>query len=79
MELCVERYNQAKRIQDKLSTAIVNRYSQNEVDNYNNKVREADMLIDWFNVNCAGKQSRSACEATKELNIKNGLPYQDCK
>lgn len=78
MELCVEHYNQAKRIQDELSMTSVNRYSQYEVDSYNSKVREADMLIDWFNENCAGKQSSSACEAAKKLNKEAGLPYQDC-
>ena len=46
MELCVEQYNHAKRIQNELSMTSVNRYSQYEVDNYNSKVREADMLID---------------------------------
>lgn len=35
-------------------------------------------MINWFNQNCAGKQSRSACEAAMKLNLKNSISAQSC-
>ena len=78
MQECVRVYNKAKNLQNSLNSTSVNRYLAYEVNEYNAKVRQASQMIDWFNVNCAGKQSYSACMATMELNKKAGLPYQNC-
>lgn len=37
------------------------------MNNYNAKVHQYRQLENWFNQNCEGKQSRSACEAAREL------------
>ena len=78
MEQCVEIYNQAKWLGDSLRNTRVNRYSNDSVDSYNQKVAQHSQMINWFNQNCAGKQSCSACEAAMELNRKNGIPTQNC-
>lgn len=78
MQECVRVYNEAENLQNSLNSTSVNRYSAYEVNEYNAKVRRASQMIDWFNANCAGKQSYSACMATMELNKKAGLPYQNC-
>ncbi|MFZ7240007.1 hypothetical protein ACLSYN_02900 [Avibacterium avium] len=78
MEKCVEIYNQAKWLGEELQNTYVNQYSQASVDSYNNKVGQHQSMITWFNQNCAGKQSRSACEAAQELNRKNGIETQNC-
>lgn len=78
MEKCVEIYNQAKWLGEELQNTYVNQYSQTSVNNYNNKVGQHQSMITWFNQNCAGKQSRSACEAARELNRKNGIETQSC-
>ncbi|MFZ7307617.1 hypothetical protein ACLSY1_05685 [Avibacterium avium] len=78
MEKCVEIYNQAKWLGEELQNTYVNQYSQASVDSYNNKVGQHQSMITWFNQNCAGKQSRSACEAARELNRKNGIETQSC-
>lgn len=78
MEQCVEIYNQAKWLGESLQQAYVDEYSSASVNAYNQQVSEHSQMIDWFNRNCAGKQSRSACEAAMALNRKNGLPAQNC-
>ncbi len=78
MEKCVEIYNQAKWLGDSLQNTYVDQYSSASVNAYNQKVAQHSQMINWFNQNCAGKQSRSACEAAMELNRKNGIPTQSC-
>lgn len=46
----------------------VNNYSQTSVDSYNNKVHSHTEMINYFNNNCAGKQSESAYKAAQKLN-----------
>ncbi|OOF45144.1 hypothetical protein BKK52_06960 [Rodentibacter trehalosifermentans] len=78
MEQCVEIYNQAKWLGKALQNTYIDQYSQVSVNNYNDKVAQHQQMINWFNQNCAGKQSRSACEAARELNRKNGMETQRC-
>ena len=78
MEQCVEIYNQAKWLGEELQNTYVDQYSQISVDNYNDKVAQHQQMTNWFNQNCAGKQSYSACEAARELNRKNGIETQSC-
>lgn len=78
MEQCVEVYNQAKWLGEELDRTYVNQYSNYEVNAYNQKVAQQQQMSHWFNQNCAGKQSRSACKAAQELNRKNGLAEQSC-
>ena len=78
MEQCVKIYNQAKWLGEELKNTYVDRYSQASVNNYNGKVNQHQQMTNWFNQNCAGKQSRSACEAARELNRKNGIKTQSC-
>ncbi|KAB1992624.1 MULTISPECIES: hypothetical protein [Haemophilus] len=78
MEKCVEIYNQSKWLGDSLQNTYVDQYSSASVNAYNQKIAQHSQMINWFNQNCAGKQSRSACEAAMELNRKNGIPTQNC-
>lgn len=78
MKVCVERYNQAEWIEQELRNTYVDQYSQASVNAYNAKVNRQRQLTQWFNANCAGKQSRSACEAARELNRQNGIEHQSC-
>jgi hypothetical protein len=68
MEKCVKIYNEAKWLKEKLDNTYVNTYDNNSVNNYNNKVREHSNMINYFNQNCAGKQSYSAWKAAQKLN-----------
>ena len=76
--ISVKIYNKALAIERALNSTFVNRYSSEEVNLYNQNVRMHSQLIDWFNANCAGKQSYSACKAAQELNRQRGLPEQSC-
>lgn len=78
MKLCVDRYNQAEWLSEEINNTYVDQYSQASVNNYNAKVHQYRQLENWFNQNCAGKQSRSACEAARELNRQNGIEHQSC-
>ena len=78
MQECVKIYNEALAIERALNSTFVDRYSSEEVNLYNQNVRMHSQLIDWFNTNCAGKQSYSACKAAQELNRQRGLPEQNC-
>ncbi|MDL0089551.1 stress protein, tellurium resistance protein TerZ [Campylobacter gastrosuis] len=78
MKECVKIYNKIERLGQYLNTAYVNQYSLNEVNTYNNNLQSYNKMVDWYNLNCADKQSKSACEAAKKLNQENGLPYQEC-
>ncbi|WP_170018368.1 hypothetical protein [Campylobacter sp. RM16190] len=78
MKKCIEVYNQAQWLENSLNSFRVDQYSSLEVKEYNRLLYKYNSLINWFNFNCAGKQSKSACEVTKKLNKQNGLPYQDC-
>ena len=79
MEQCVEIYNQAKWLEESLQNAYIDPYSNASVNTYNQQVASHSQMLNWFNQNCAGKQSYSACEAARELNRKNGIPTQDCR
>ena len=79
MEQCVEIYNQAKWLEKSLQNAYIDPYSNASVNTYNQQVARHSQMLNWFNQNCAGKQSYSACEAARELNRKNGIPTQDCR
>lgn len=68
MEACVKLYNHAEWLKDEIASMQVDRYSQNSIDNYNNKVGRHSEMINKFNNDCSGKQSRSAYEATQKLN-----------
>ena len=78
MQECVKIYNKALAIERALNSTFVNRHSSEEVNLYNQNVHMHSQLIDWFNANCAGKQSYSACKAAQELNRQRGLPEQNC-
>ncbi|OOR99714.1 hypothetical protein B0187_02580 [Haemophilus paracuniculus] len=78
MEQCVRIYNEADWLQNDLSQTSVNQYSQYEVNQYNQNIAKLNQLTNWFNQNCAGKQSRSACETAKKLNQQAGLSHQSC-
>lgn len=78
MEQCVKLYNEAKWIYKEIQAMSVDNYSQKSVDAYNRQVSKHSSLTQTFNVNCAGKQSRSACEATRKMNIEQGLPARSC-
>lgn len=75
---CVEIYNQAKWLGDSLQNTYVDQYSIASVNSYNQQVAQHSQMIDWFNQNCAGKQSYSACKAAMELNRQNDIPTQNC-
>ena len=75
---CVEICNQAKWLGDSLQNTYVDQYSIASVNSYNQQVAQHSQMIDWFNQNCAGKQSYSACKAAMELNRQNGIPTQNC-
>lgn len=63
MEECVKIYNEI--------LSIERNYNSNQASRY-------DRLVNYYNGQCAGKQSRSACEATNRLNKQRGLPTQSC-
>ena len=79
MQECVRVYNESEWLSQELRASIVNTSSQAEVDAYNRKVSQVNRMTDWFNAQCAGKQSRSACEAAQKLNREKGLPVQECR
>lgn len=79
MEQCVEIYNKAEWLSQELDRTHVNQYSSYEVNQYNNKVNQVQKWTNWFNRNCVGKQSYSACQAAQELNRKAGNPSQECR
>ncbi len=68
MEYCVKIYNEAKWLKNEMDGTQVNNYSQTSVDSYNNKVHNHTEMINYFNNNCAGKQSESAYKAAQKLN-----------
>jgi len=78
MEECVELYNQGEWLSKKLANQVVDSYSQESVDTYNKEVKKHSSLVDKFNRECAGKQSRSACKAAQKLNREKGLPESSC-
>lgn len=68
MEYCVKLYNEAKWLLEEIDRTVVNQYSQSSVNSYNSKVSKHSNMIDYFNKNCAGKQSYSAYKAAQKLN-----------
>lgn len=71
MEECVKVYNEITWMNQNLSAART-------LDEYNSTVGIINQKTDWFNSNCAGKQSRSACEAANKLNREKGLHVTSC-
>ncbi|BDX02837.1 hypothetical protein MACH16_15850 [Marinomonas pontica] len=78
MQACVEIYNHAEWLASEIKSEKIDIYSQESVDSYNALITKHSNLIDNFNRECAGKQSRSACEAAQKLNRENGLPESSC-
>ncbi len=70
MENCVKIYNEATWLAENIKSINVNQYDSNSVNNYNNKASEHSSMINYFNQNCAGKQSYSAWKAAQKLNGK---------
>lgn len=70
MEACVKLYNEIKWLGQELDTIQVDRYSEVSVNNYNAKVNKQQQMQNYFNQNCAGKQSESAKKAADNLNKK---------
>ncbi len=70
MESCVILYNKGKWLSKKINQTQVDRYSQSSIDAYNSKVNQHSYMINKFNLDCAGKQSKSAYEAAQKLNKK---------
>ena len=68
MERCVKLYNEANWLEEELNGASVDQYSQASVNAYNKKAERYSEKIDYFNRNCAGKQSESAYRAAQKLN-----------
>ena len=68
MEYCVKVYNKAKWLKEEMDYTQVNSYSHVSVNNYNEKVHKHGKMINYFNGNCAGKQSESAYKAAQKLN-----------
>lgn len=68
MEQCVKLYNEAKWLEEEIDRTFVDRYSQESVDAYNNKIAIHSRMIDDFNGGCAGKESESAHKAAQKLN-----------
>ena len=79
MEKCVKLYNEAEWLSKKIDQTVVNSYSQKSVDDYNKMIEEYTNMTNDFNRRCAGKQSRSACEAARKLNKEKGLEHQSCR
>ena len=71
MEQCVKLYNEAKWLGEEIDSTTVNQYNHASVDSYNLKVDRHSKMIDFFNQNCAGKQSESAYKAAQKLNSQN--------
>ncbi|MCR5084082.1 MAG: hypothetical protein K6A65_01100 [Succinivibrionaceae bacterium] len=72
MEQCVKAYNETLDLQRSLQGG-------GSPGDYNRKAARYNSLVDWFNANCAGRQSRSACEAANLLNRERGLPEASCR
>lgn len=70
MEKCVRIYNEAIWLKEKLEKTNLDRTSSAAVNVYNEKVREFTNMTNYFNNNCAGKQSYSAWKAAQKLNGK---------
>lgn len=68
MEQCVKLYNEAKWLKEELDRRNVDNYDSASVNSYNNKVGKHSQMINYFNQNCAGKQSYSAWKAAQKLN-----------
>jgi hypothetical protein len=68
MEKCVKLYNESKWLGEKLNKIVVDSYSQESVDSYNQKIKSHSTMTATFNEKCAGKQSQSAYDAAKKLN-----------
>lgn len=79
MEQCVRTYNEAEWLAQEINNTPVNQYDSYSVNSYNEKVNQHRQMTNWFNQNCAGKQSYSACKTANELNRQNGLPESPCQ
>ena len=70
MERCVKIYNESEWLLKKINDTYVDRYDKNSVNSYNEMVDKHTEKTNFFNNNCAGKQSQSAYEAAKRLNSR---------
>jgi hypothetical protein len=68
MEQCVKIYNEGEWLGEDINRTNVDQYSQSSIDSYNAKVSRHTNMINYFNKECAGKQSYSAYKAAKKLN-----------
>ncbi len=71
MKQCIILYNKAKWLADEARSEHVDQYNQASVNAYNEKVKRHASMINYFNANCAGKQSESAYRAAQELNKRS--------
>ena len=69
-------YGSVPTISDEQMEQCIRVYTRIERTKYS---RDMSTEIDWFNRNCAGKQSYSACQKANEMNRQQGLPEQPCR
>ncbi len=68
MKHCIVLYNEAKWLREELERIEIDQYSQQSVNSYNTKVGQHTKKLEYFNKNCAGKQSESAYREAQKLN-----------
>ena len=68
MVQCIEIFNEAKWLKEELDNVQVNISLPESVNAYNSKASHYSQLADYFNINCAGKQSEPAVRVTQKLN-----------
>ena len=68
MKHCIVLYNEAKWLREELERLVVDQYSQQSVNSYNEKVGQHTKKLAYFNNNCAGEQSESAYREAQKLN-----------
>ncbi len=68
MKKCVEIYNEASWLQEELNNTQVDLSQPASVEAYNSQASVYSQMADYYNNNCAGKQSKLADSAAEKLN-----------
>jgi len=68
MKKCVEIYNEAAWLKNELNNSKVDLAQPGQVESYNYQASLYSQMADYYNNNCAGKQSNLAHDVVQQLN-----------
>ena len=78
MKQCVKLSKKAEAEWQELLALPYDEQDEKKMKKVRNQIELHSRMVEQFNKNCAGRQSKSSCEKIKKARAAQGLDYQAC-